>query len=84
MDCRIHHTAYEMNLMPSSRRYFVGRANEAEVALVDQIRERDSLILIFLRDRDDESEIRSDEGVESFLVVLPDALRELDFSLASD
>ncbi len=54
----------------------VGGANEAEVAFVDQIRERHSLVLIFLGNGDDEPEIRSDQRVEGFLVVLPDALRE--------
>src|SRR5450759_347883 len=63
---------------------FVGGANEAEVALVDQIGECDSLILIFLRYGDDESEIRSDECIEGFLIIQADALRELHFSLASN
>src|SRR5439155_7056933 len=62
----------------------VRSANEAEVALVDQIGERDALILIFFRDRDDESEIGSYQGIEGFLVILSDKLRELDFFLTTD
>src|SRR5207237_9870138 len=58
--------------------------NEAEVALVDQIGERYALVLIFLGDGDDESQVRSNQRVESVLVVLADALRELHFHLASD
>jgi len=62
----------------------VGGANEAEVALVDQIGERDALILILLGNRHDEPEIRSNQRVEGVLVVLADALRELHFHLATD
>src|SRR5205823_1379810 len=62
----------------------VGGANEAEVAFVDQIGERDALILILLGDRDDEAQIRTHQRIEGLLVVLADALRELHFHLASD
>jgi hypothetical protein len=47
-------------------------ANEAEVALVDQVGKRHALVLVLLRDRDDEAEIGAHERVERFLVVLPD------------
>src|SRR5687767_4530231 len=62
----------------------VRRADQPKVALVDQIRERYTLVLIFLRDRNDEAEIRPDELVECFLVVGANALRESDFLLARD
>src|SRR5256714_6386138 len=63
---------------------FVGRPNEAEVPLVDQIREGDTLILILFGDGHDESEIRPDQSIECLLVILPDTLRELHFLLATD
>src|ERR1043165_3527918 len=56
----------------------VRSANEAEVALVDQVRERHALVLIFLRDADDEPQVRTDQLVERFLITDADLLRERD------
>ena len=47
----------------------VGGADEAEVALVDQVGERDALVLVLLGDRDDEAQVRAHELVERFLLV---------------
>ena len=63
---------------------FVRRADEPEVALVDQIGERDSLVLIFLGDGNDEAQVRPDELVERFLVFQADPLRERNFLFAGD
>src|SRR2546423_2354575 len=59
-------------------------ANEAEVALVDQIGERNALILVFLGDGDDEAEIGAHQRIECLLILLSDTLRELDLHLAVD
>ena len=63
---------------------FVRGANQTEVALVDQIGERDALILIFLGDGHDEAEVRPNELVETLLVALPDLLGKADFLIARD
>jgi hypothetical protein len=62
----------------------VGRANEAEVALVDEVGERDALVLIFLGNGDDESQVRANQRVERFLIVDADALRQQNLLLAID
>ena len=62
----------------------VGRADEAEVALVDQIGERHALVLILLGDRHHEAEIAADQLVERLAVTRADALRELDFFFLRD
>ena len=54
----------------------MGCADQAEVALIDEVAEADALVLIFLGDGDDESEVRSDQFVERLLLALPDALGE--------
>ncbi len=59
----------------------VGGADEAEVALVDQIGERDALVLVFLGDRDDEAEVAADQLVERLAVADADPLGEADFFL---
>ena len=82
--CRIHHTAYGDELDPLRLVELVGGADQSEVALVDQIGEGDALVLIFLGDRHDEAQVRPDELVQRFLIVHPDALRQLDLVLARD
>jgi hypothetical protein len=62
----------------------VGRADQAEVALVDQVRERDALVLVLLGDRDDEAQVGAHERVERLLVVGADALGEAHLLLARD
>src|SRR5690242_4966194 len=63
---------------------FVRGANETEVALVDEIRERDALVLILLRDGHDEAEIRAHQLVERFLIALANALRQPHLLVARD
>src|SRR5688572_5534124 len=59
-------------------------ADQAEVALVDQVRERDALVLILLRDRHDEAEVRPNQLVQRLLIVRADALRQRDLLVARD
>ena len=81
---RIHHTAYEMNLMPFVSSNLCAARIEAEVALVDQVGERHALILILLRDRDDEAKVGAHQLVERFLVAGADVLRQPHFFIARD
>src|SRR4029077_4367636 len=62
----------------------VGRANQSEVALVDQIREGDALVLIFLGDGDDEAQVGANELVQRLLFAALDALGQRDLFLARD
>src|SRR5260370_1358050 len=62
----------------------VGGPDQAEVALVDQIRERHALVLVLLGYGDDEPQVRADELAERFLVALLDALGQRDFFLTGD
>ena len=59
----------------------VGGADEAEVALVDQVGERDALVLILLGDRDDEAEVAAHQLVERLAVARADPLGEADLFL---
>jgi hypothetical protein len=52
----------------------VGGANETEVALVDQIEERDPLVLILFGDRHDKPEVRADQLVERLFLPSLDTL----------
>ena len=56
----------------------LGRADEADRALLDQIEERQALVAVALRDRDDEAEVRLDHLLLRAVVAALDALRELD------
>ena len=58
----------------------VRRADQAEVALVDQVGERDALVLILLGDRDDEAQVAAHQLVERLVVARADALREVTSS----
>src|SRR5439155_1526883 len=60
----------------------VGRPDQPEVALVDQIREGDALVLVFLGDGDDEPEVGADQLVQRLLVLRLDALGQRDLFLA--
>src|SRR5436305_4144471 len=62
----------------------VGGANQAEVALVDQIGERDTLILVLLRDRHHEPQVGAHQLVERLGIALLDPLRERHFLLTGD
>src|SRR5581483_12192427 len=53
-------------------------ANETDRPLLDQVEERQALVAIALRDRDDEAEIRLDHLLLRAMVAALDPLRELD------
>src|SRR5450759_182567 len=62
----------------------VRRANEAEVALVDQIGKRDALVLILLGHRYDKAQVRPHQLVERLLVVHADPSRQRRFFIAGN
>jgi hypothetical protein len=53
-------------------------ADEADGALLDEIQERQALVPVLLRDRDDEAKIRLDHLLLRAVVAALDALRQLD------
>jgi hypothetical protein len=56
-------------------------ANQAEVALVDEVGEGDALVLIFLGHRDYEAQVAADQLVECLLFPDADPLRQVDLFL---
>ena len=54
------------------------RADQAEGAFLDQVEERQALVAVVLRDRDDEPQVRLDHPLLGPLVAALDLLRELD------
>ena len=56
----------------------LGRADQADHALLDQVAERDALRLVPAGDRDDEPQVRGDHPLLGDHVAALDALRELD------
>src|SRR5687767_7876846 len=62
----------------------VSSPDESEVALVDEIGERDALILVLLRDGHDEAKIGAHELIERLLIIHADALREPHLFVAGD
>ena len=54
------------------------RADETERSLLDEIEEREALIAVVLRDRDDEPQVRLDHALLRIHVAALDALGELD------
>ena len=56
----------------------LGRADQAEDALLDQVEQRQLLALVLLRDRDDEPQVRVDHALLRLEVALLDPLGELD------
>ena len=56
----------------------LGRADEADRALLDQVEERQALVAVALGDRDDEPEVRLDHLLLRAVVAPLDPLRELD------
>src|SRR5690242_18521816 len=56
----------------------LGGAHETDRAFLDQIEEREALVAVALRDRDDEAEIRLDHLLLRAMVAALDPLRELD------
>src|SRR5438270_306858 len=55
------------------------RAHEADRPLLDQVKERQALVAIALRDRDDEAQVRLDHLLLRAVVAALDPLRKLDF-----
>ena len=62
----------------------VRRADEAEVALVDQVGQRHALVLILLGHGDDEAEVAAHELVQRLAVAGADALGEIHFLFLRD
>jgi hypothetical protein len=60
----------------------MGGADQAQVALIDEVAESDALVLIFLGYGYNEPEVGADKLVERFGLARPDALREVDFVFA--
>ena len=56
----------------------LGGADEPDRALLDQVEEREALVAVALRDRDDEAEVGLDHRLLGGVVAALDALRELD------
>ena len=56
----------------------LGRAHEPDRPLLDQIEERQALVAVALRDRDDEAQVRLDHLLLRAVVAALDPLRELD------
>ena len=54
------------------------RAHEPDRPLLDQVEEREPLVAVALRDRDDEAEVRLDHRLLRRVLAALDALRELD------
>ena len=59
-------------------------ADQAEVALVDEVGKGDPLILVPLRDRHDESQIGADERIEGFAIVIADAAGQFRLAFTRD
>jgi hypothetical protein len=59
-------------------------ANQAEVALVDQVGQGDALVLVFLGDGYDEPQVGAHQLVQRLRIVLFDSLREGDLFLSRD
>ena len=64
--CRTHHTAYEMNLTPWSGSNFLHGLEETLVADGDELTEIESVALVLLHVRDDETEIGGDEPLRCY------------------
>src|SRR5215208_16902 len=59
-------------------------ADEAERALLDQVQERQALVAVVLRDRDDQAEVRLDHLLLRVEVAALDALGEVDLFLRGE
>src|SRR5687768_5926284 len=59
-------------------------ADQAECALLDQVEERQALVAVVLRDRDDETQVRLDHLLLRVEVAALDALREIDLLLRGE
>ena len=59
----------------------LGRADEPECALLDQVEERQALVAVVLRDRNDEAQVRLDHLVLGVKVATFDLLRQVNLFL---
>ncbi len=62
----------------------MGRPDQAQVALVDEIRERNALVLVLLRHRNHEAEIGAHQLVQRLLIAFLDELGQPDLLLTVD
>src|SRR6185295_7555427 len=62
----------------------LGRANEAQRALLDQVQERQALVAVVLRDRDDEPEVRLDHLLLRVEIAALDPASQIDFFLGGE
>ena len=66
---RIHHVAYVENLKPLRQSNFVDGVHQPEVAVLDEVEQRQPRCLILLGDRDDETQVGLDELALGLLAV---------------
>ena len=57
------------------------RADQADRALLDQVEERQPLVAVVLRDRDDQAQVRLDHLLLGVQIAAPDPLGEIDLLL---
>ena len=76
--CRIHQVGVGRELEAAPPVELLDCADEAERALLDEVEEREPLVAVVLRDRDDEPEVRLDHPLLRLHVAALDPLRELD------
>src|SRR5215212_5906371 len=62
----------------------LGRADQPEDALLDQVEQRQVVALVLLRERHDQAQVRVDHLILRLGVALLDALRELDLLLRAE
>ena len=62
----------------------LGGLDQPEISLVDQIGQRQALVLILFRNRNDEPQVGACQFFERFLVALLDPLRQIDLFLHGD
>ena len=77
IDWRIHHTAYEINLKPRVSSNFSAALISPEIPLVDQVRQRQALVLVLFRNGNHEPKVGASQFFEGFLVALFNPLRQI-------
>ena len=78
---RIHHVAYVENLKAPAVIELLRRAHQSERPLLNQIQERQPLVSIVLRDRDDEAQVGLDHLLLGVEIAALDPLGETDLLL---
>ena len=76
--CRIHHVGVGRELVAAAPVELLDGADQAERPFLDQVEERQALVAVVLRDRDDEAQVGLDHPLLRLGVAALDALRELD------